>query len=75
MILRSSDRRIIFDRNSPSGLSPFVVGKQNQACDGQSVRFRCFEPGYFARDYPAANVFNGPGSAGQTSINYQQPAR
>ena len=34
VIPRSSDRRLILDRNTPSGLSPFVAGKQNQARDG-----------------------------------------
>lgn len=75
VIPRSSDRRVILDRNSPSGLSPFVAGKQNQARDGRSVCFRCFKPGHFGRDCCAANAFNGAGSAGQITSNYQDPAQ
>ena len=74
VIPRSSDSRVILDRNSASELLPFVAEKQNQACDERSVCFRSFKPGHFATDCRAANVFNKAGSAGQTSSNYQQPA-
>ena len=74
VIPRSSERRVILERNT-SYTMPVVAGKQGAARDSRSICFRCFKPGHFARDCRSANLPNGSGVVGQPSISYQQPTQ